>query len=230
MYESNLIINEIQADKLMALLLDKAVVGVKDQILESIARIEDGATRLTYYTSCFTDNYQDVCSKLKFEDARFAEGLYQLIRDRQIVYDLMSIYFKEIFKYKTYQQLEFIKEQLIQMGLNVSANSLTAESFTFGITSSVCLGLGFSPVVVGRVRALAGGVVGVAGLYGYVQQAAESADRLKLQSPIYYNALSLRKLDMMYFIVEPVFIKARAFQHQSFSDVQIVNIISNMMK
>ncbi|KNC90312.1 hypothetical protein [Trabulsiella odontotermitis] len=230
MYESDLIIKEMQADKLMALMLDKALAGVKDQILESAARMQDGATRLSYYASCFTDNYQDVCTKLKYEDKRFAEGLYQLIRDRRIVYDLMSEYFSQLFRHKTYEQLDFIKGQLLQLGTNISASSFTAESFTLGITSSVCLSLGFSPPVIGKVRALSSGAVGAAGLYGYVQQAAESADRLKRQSPLYYHALCLRKLDMMYFIVEPVFIKAHAFGHQHLSDSQIANIISNMMK
>ncbi|TKI04924.1 hypothetical protein [Martelella alba] len=228
MYYSDSIIREMQAEKLMALQLDKAVSGVGKQISETAARIKDGATRAIYYTSCFTDNYQDVCAKLKSEDVRFGEGLYQLFRDRRIVYDLIEVYFKDVLQHKTQQQLEFIKWRLWKLGLNISTSNLTADSLTLGITTTVCLSLGFSPLVVGRVRALAGGAVGVAGLYGYVQQAAESADRLKLWGPRYYHALYLRKLEMMYFIVEPIFVKARAFEHTYLSDDDIVNIISRM--
>ncbi|KFC00957.1 hypothetical protein GTGU_03613 [Trabulsiella guamensis ATCC 49490] len=230
MYYSDSIIREMQAEKLMALQLDKAVNDLGKQVLETAARIKDGATRAIYYTSCFTDNYQDVCSKLKSEDVRFGEGLYQLFRDRRIVYDLIEVYFKDVLQHKTQQQLEFIKWRLFKLGLNISTSSLTADSLTLGITTTVCLSLGFSPLVVGRVRALAGGAVGVAGLYGYVQQAAESADRLKLWEPGYYYALYLRKLEMMYFIVEPIFVKARAFENAYLSDDDIVNIISRMAK
>jgi len=228
MYYSDLIIREMQAEKLMALQLDKAVKGVGEQVVQTAARIKDGATRAIYYTSCFTDNYQDVCAKLKSEDVRFGEGLYQLFRDRRIVYDLIEAYFKGVLQHKTQQQLEFIKWRLLKLGLNISTSSLTADSLTLGITTTICLSLGFSPLVVGRVRALAGGAVGAAGLYGYVQQAAESADRLKLWGPGYYHALYLRKLEMMYFIVEPIFVKARVFEHTYLSDDDIVNIISRM--
>lgn len=71
MYHSDLIIKGIQADKLMALQLEKALAGVKDLALTQAGKIGDGATRLLYYTSCFTDNYQDVCARLKEEDIRF---------------------------------------------------------------------------------------------------------------------------------------------------------------
>ena len=109
MYYSDLIIREMQAEKLMALQLDKAIKGVGEQVVQTAARIKDGATRAIYYTSCFTDNYQDVCAKLKSEDVRFGEGLYQLFRDRRIVYDLIEAYFKGVLQHKTQQQLEFIK-------------------------------------------------------------------------------------------------------------------------
>lgn len=229
MYYSDSIIREMQAEKLMALQLDKAVSGVGEQVLETAARIKDGATRAIYYTSCFTDNYQDVCAKLKSEDVRFGEGLYQLFRDRRIVYDLIEVYFKDVLQHKTQQQLEFIKWRLLKLGLNISTSSLTADSLTLGITTTVCLSLGFSPLVVGRVRALAGSAVGAAGLYGYVQQASESADRLKLCGPGYYHALYLRKLEMMYFLVEPIFVKAQAFENNYLSDDDIVNITSRMV-
>lgn len=230
MYYSDSIIREMQAEKLMALQLDKAVEGVGEQILETAARIKDGATRAVYYTSCFTDNFQDVCAKLKSEDIRFGEGLYQLFRNRRIVYDLIDVYFREVFKHKTQQQLEFIKWRLLKLGIYISTSSLTADSLTLGVTTTVCLSVGFSPMVVGRIRALAGGAVGIAGLYGYVQQAAESANRLKLWGPEYYHALYLRKLDMMYFIVEPIFVKARVSEDTYLTDEDIVNMISRMVR
>lgn len=230
MYYSDSIIRKMQAEKLMALQLDKAVSGAGEQVLETAARIKDGATRAIYYASCFTNNYQDVCAKLKSEDVRFGEGLYQLFRERRIVYDLIDVYFREMFQHKTQQQLEFIKWRLFKLGINISTSSLTADSLTLGVTTTVCLSLGFSPMVVGRVRALAGGAVGAAGLYGYVQQAAESADRLKLWGPKYYHSLYLRKLEMMYFIVEPVFVKARVFEDTYLTDEAIVDIISRMVR
>jgi len=86
MYHSDLIIDGIQAEKLMALQLEKSLTGVKNQVIQQASTISDGATRLLYYTSCFTDNYQDVCAKLKEQDLHFLEGLVELVKSRNIIY------------------------------------------------------------------------------------------------------------------------------------------------
>ena len=57
------IINYLQANKILALKLDHAVSGVREQVSNQISTLTKGATRLVYYTSCFTDEYQDVCQK-----------------------------------------------------------------------------------------------------------------------------------------------------------------------
>jgi hypothetical protein len=71
MYYSKEIIERIGSDKDLALRLDRAVAGVKDGAIEYLNNLGDATTRLLYYTSCFTDNYQDVCKQLRSEDKRF---------------------------------------------------------------------------------------------------------------------------------------------------------------
>lgn len=230
MYQSDLIIDGIQADKLMALQLEKALSGVKDQALEQASKIGDGATRLMYYTSCFTDNYQDVCAKLKEEDLRFIEGVMQLIGDRNIIYRMIHIYFENIFKQKTNQQLEYIKWKLFKAGVNISASSMTSQAFVLGITTSVCLGVSFNTSVMKWASKSSSYGVIAAGLYGYVQQASESAERLKLINPDYYHLLFIYKLEMMYFLVEPAFMKAQSFRQRYPSDDDIINTIISMVK
>ena len=230
MYYSDFIITKIQAEKILALQLYKSLAGIRDEMLDAATRIQDGATRVIYYTSCFTDNYQDVCAKLKSEDSRFLTGLVQLVRNRRIIYDLIRIYFEEVFKNKTQQQVMAIGMALEKVGVTLSASTLTAKSLVVGLTTTVCLSAGVSPLIVARVRKLSGGAVFFTGAYGYVQQASESADRLKLLSPIYYYALYAQQLEMMYFLVEPVFTKAEAFVHRYMSDRNVVNTIQRMVR
>ncbi|XTZ38976.1 hypothetical protein ACQYRI_02675 [Salmonella enterica] len=230
MYYSDMIIKNMQADNILALKLDKALAGVKDEMLDSAKRIQDGATRAIYYTSCLTDNYQDVCEKLKSEDSRVLMGIAYLVRTRRLVYDLIRIYYEEIFKNKTQQQVIAIGQILEKLGVSVSASTLTAKSFVAGLTTTICLSAGFSPLIVARVRKVSGGAVFLAGAYGYVQEAAESTDRLKLLSPMYYNALYMQQLEMMYFLIEPVSTKVNAFPHHYMSDNNIVNIIIRMVR
>lgn len=109
MYYSNEVISYLQANKILALKLDHALTGVGKAVSNQIETIGAGATRALYYTSCFTDEYQDVCQKQKTEDIRFKSGVIYLLRHGNIAYDMLKIYFEEIFKYKTPDQLERIK-------------------------------------------------------------------------------------------------------------------------
>lgn len=230
MYYSNAIIDKIASDKNLAMKLDSAVSGVKNQIVEQASRIQDGATRVAYYTSCFTENYQDVCSKLKSEDVRFFEALNQLFKGRKIISDLINVYVELILKNKTYQQLEHIKRLLMKMDVNIITSSLTTQSFTLGVTMAICLGSNISSNIVAKISKVSGVAVAGLGLYGYIQEAAESAERLQVMHPIYYNALYMRKLEMMYFLVEPVFLNAHVYTETIFSDNEIANTIARMVR
>ncbi|BDH47264.1 hypothetical protein TUM12370_33080 [Salmonella enterica subsp. enterica serovar Choleraesuis] len=230
MYYSDLIVRESQADKILALQLDKSLAGVRGEVLDIAARIKDGAVRAIYYASCFTDNYQDVCTMLKSEGNRFLLGLVQLILHRRIVYDLIRIYYEEVFKNKTQQQILAIGRALEKLGVNVSASTLTVKSFVAGLTATICLSTGFSSLVVARVRKLSGMGVFLASSYGYVKIASESVGRLKLLSPAYYHALYMQDLEMMYFLVEPIFMKVGAFGNRYMSDDDLISTIWEMAK
>lgn len=230
MYYSEGIMSKMASDKILALKLESALTGVKEQVIEQASRIQDGAIRMAYYTSCFTDNYQDVCTKLKAEDVRFFEGLYQLFKDRKIISQLILIYVELLLKNKSQQQLESIKQFLIRMNVNISISSLTTQSFALAVTMSICLGSNMSTGIVSKtanVSSLAGMALGG---YGYIQQAADSAERLLTMSPAYYTALYMRKLEMMYFLVEPIFIKARLFNSNILSEHDIANAIASLVR
>lgn len=230
MYYSEAIMSKMASDKILSLKLESALSGVKEQVFEQANRIQDGATRMVYYTSCFTDNYQDVCTKLKEEDVRFFEGLYQLFKDRKIISELILIYVELLLKNKNQQQLESIKNFLTRMNVNISVSSLSTQSFALAVTMSICLGSNMSAGIVRKV----GNVSGLAGMalgsYGYIQQAADSAERLLAMSPAYHLALYMRKLEMMYFLVEPMFIKARVFISNIHSENDIANAIASLVR
>lgn len=230
MYYSDAIVSKMLNDNALAKKLDSAFVGVKEQVIEQAARIQDGATRMAYYISCFTDNYQDVCSKLKKEDVRFFEALYHLVKYRRMISELIHIYVELILKNKTPQQMEYIKRSLMRMNVNISTSSLTTQSFAMGVTMVICLGSNVSTGIVGKVSKVSGLSVAALNLYGYIQEAAESAERLQIMHPEYYQALYIRKVEMMYFLVEPVFLKANFFMKNLSSDDDIANVIFRMAR
>ncbi|MGB8667602.1 MAG: hypothetical protein WCD24_23095, partial [Serratia inhibens] len=63
-----LIAKKLQADDYLANLLEKSISETGKQALIQAGHITDGFTRLTWYLSCFFDNYQDVCKRLEKED------------------------------------------------------------------------------------------------------------------------------------------------------------------
>ena len=89
MYYSNVVISYLQANKILAMKLDRAVSGIEQRVSGQVKTIGAGVTRILYYTSCFTDEYQDVCKKQKNEDVRFAKGIYHLLQRNDIVYEML---------------------------------------------------------------------------------------------------------------------------------------------
>lgn len=100
MYYRDEIINYLQTNNILASKLDRALTGVMDLVSDQIDTISAGAKRAIYYTSCFTQEYQDVCKKQLNEDVRFTKGLYHFLQRKDIVYEILHIYFEEIFKKK----------------------------------------------------------------------------------------------------------------------------------
>lgn len=229
MYYNNEVTSYLQSNNILALKLDHALTGVRTMVSNQIEIIGAGAQRAIYYTSCFTDNYQDVCRKQKTEDIRFRNSVIYLLHHGNVAYDMLKIYFNEIIKYKTTDQLEHIIQILMALNVHIAASSLTNTGFALAVASAVDIGMNLSL----EMSALAGrwtsGGIAVIGMYGAVQKAAESAQRLKFLSPPYYAALYARELEMMYFLIEPLFERANAFQ-QSTSDQDIADIITRMIR
>lgn len=230
MYYSNEVISYLQANKILALKLDHALTGTVKAVSNQIETIGAGATRTLYYTSCFTDEYQDVCQRQKNEDIRFKNAVIYLLRHGSIAYDMLEIYFEEIFKYKTADQLEHIKQMLMAVNVHIAASSLTNVGFALATASLVAVGMNLSLDLSSLAGRRAGGVIGIIGIYGVVQIAADSAHRLHIAYPVYYSALYAQGLEMMYFLIEPLFERAEAFKAKWLSDGEIADIIIRMIR
>ncbi len=82
--------------------------------------------------------------KQKNEDVRFAKGIYHLLQRKNIVYEILKIYFEEIFKHKTTEQLEHIKRILMAVNIHIAADSLTKSGFVLATATCVSVGMKLS--------------------------------------------------------------------------------------
>lgn len=230
MYNNDKIISHLQTNKILALKLDHAVSDIGAQVASQVQTLGKGATRLLYYTSCFTDEYNDICQQQKTEDIRFAKGVYHILRREDIVCEMLNIYFSEIFRHRTSDQIDHIKQIVMTVNIHISASSLTNSGFALAVASSVAIGMSLSLEISALAGSWASRGIASIGIYGIVQKAADSAHRLQFMSPIYYAELYAQELEMMYFLIEPLFERAKAFNTQWISNVEIADIITKMIR
>lgn len=234
MYYSKEIIERIGSDKDLALRLDRAVAGVKDGAIEYLNNLGDATTRLLYYTSCFTDNYQDVCKKLGSEDLRFLAGVAELVKHRDVIFRMVRIYIETMLHNRSIIQIKIILEKLIPFTTNYSVKQVSKNGLIYAVTSYICYGNKMNAAVksafMRKVGLSTGGVITVLNLYAIVQHAADSANTLKKFQPLFYHALYVEKLEMMYFLIEPVIMKAGYLNLNTASDSEIADALNRMMR
>ncbi len=234
MFYNKTIMNQIGTDEHLAARLDKAFAGVKDNFMESLNSMGDGAKRIAYYTSCLTDNYHDVCTKLTQEDTRFVLGLYHLVKDTDVVFHLILIYIKVLLKKRNKQQKKSILERVVPIASNYSAGQASDTVLMYTITKSICLSystnVGLESALGKVISSRAASVSSILSLAGTMQHAADSAENLKKMCPQFYHALYIETLEMMYFLVEPIIMKKGYFNIDTASDAKIAMVIRGMFK
>ena len=126
------------------------------------------------------------------------------------------LYYTSCFTDEDYSpaDLSAIQHALMRANVYISTSTLTSYSFSAGVASTVCLFVTLPPSGLKIVSGLTGAAIGGLGLYGVVQKAADSAHRLQVMHPAYYQALYLRELEMMYVLVEPAFARAGVLTQQ----------------
>lgn len=233
MYYSNFIIKKIGTDKELALRLDKAMAGVKDGFIDYVDNISDAATRLLYYSSCLTENYHDVCVRLRDEDVRFVLGLGQLVKHRDLIFRMITLYIETILKNKNETEKKTLLEKLTPVTKNLAIKNVSKSALIYSVVSYICYGNKMSASVEAAFVKKLGGRVGIPitalNLYGIVHKASESANRLKNFMPQFYHALYVETLEMMYFLIEPIIMKAGYLNISTATDNEITHALKRIM-
>lgn len=230
MQHNNQIISYLQANDILAKKLDHAFHGVSNAVSHQIETVGAGLQRALFYTSCFTTEYQTVCQQQRSEDARFAIGAIKILGQADIVKEMLKIYFEEIFRYKTNSQLDYIKKSLMALNVHIAASHLTQYGFVLVVAAVVAAGMKFSLNMSALVGARTGSITAALGVYGVIQKAADCASKLHFSLPAYYAALYSCELEMMYFLIDPLFERSGALKGGQVSDKDIINIIVNMIR
>lgn len=232
MYYSKSIIEKIGSDKDLAVRLDRAVAGVRDGAVEYLNNLGDATTRLLYYTSCFTDNYFDVCKQLASEDKRFMFGVVELVKHRDLIFRMVTIFIETMLKNKNEVAKKSILEKVIPITTNYSVKQVSKFGLIYAVAKYICYSNQMNAAVQSALMKKVAGRTGSAFLalnaYAMVQRAADSANNLKKFLPLFYHALYIEKIEMMYFLIEPVIMKAGYLNIYTASDHDITNAFIKM--
>lgn len=233
MYYSDFIIKKIGTDKELALRLDKAMAGVKDGFIDYVDNISDAATRLLYYSSCLTENYHDVCVRLRDEDVRFVLGLGQLVKHRDLIFRMITLYIETILKNKNETEKKTLLKKLTPVTKNLAIKNVSKSALIYSVVSYICYGNKMSASVEAAFVKKLGGRVGIPitalNLYGIVHKASESANRLENFMPQFYHALYVETLEMMYFLIEPIIMKAGYLNISTATDNEITHALKRII-
>ena len=225
-----IILKQLEAEKYLAVLLEKSINEAGREALKQVQLITTGFKRLTWYSSCLFDNYQDVCSKLKNEDLRFLKALVQLAKRHDVIGDMIEIFVNDFVSGLSDESINTIERIIAKSGAHFSSTSVTNRSFGYAISSAICFSIEMKFSIESTLSKYSIRGAAVFGAYGYVQFAAEAAERLKKLSLTSYYALYTIELEMLYFIIEPIVNSLDVRFKHMLTDEEIANTLLSLLR
>ena len=132
--------------------------------------------------------------------------------------EMLRIYFEESIPIQNVRSTRAHQTTVMAVNIHIAASSLTNTGFALATASFVAAGMNLSL----ELNSLAGRRAGRCcwGYWFYMAlcRKRQIVRRLHITCPAYYSALYAQELEMMYFLIEPLFERAEAFNAQWVSD------------
>ncbi|MGL5311480.1 MAG: hypothetical protein ACRDAL_12945, partial [Plesiomonas shigelloides] len=195
---------------------------------DTVNTIGEGMKRLTWRTSYFFDGYQDVNQQINTEDYRFLLGIKQAIKNKDIIMLMIKAYVELLLDNSDGKRLERISKKVFHLSSLVSSVQLTQKSIVFAIQSQIIMALFKNDITRRRIATVNNVTLTAIRLYGYIEEAAISADNLKRNSPKYYYSLYNMEIEMLYFVIKPVLSQVVSAVEHKLSDDEIVEVLNKI--
>ncbi|NIF21197.1 hypothetical protein [Candidatus Pantoea multigeneris] len=197
---------KLDGERHLAMSLEGGVRNLPQEVNNALKNLAGGFERLSWYSSCFTSKYQEVCEELKHEDTRMVSSLKELIGRSNVILDMIALYIECVLQDNTKKTVEDSKSVII-MGTNLAKKIAVGSTVNAGIAYIMAREITRNTKIDLRMRKVlnqrAENFFSFMAVYGYVHKAALSARRLKVLYPFYYEVLYSFNLEMLYFFIEP---------------------------
>ncbi|HFN3823956.1 TPA: hypothetical protein ACHFP2_000465 [Enterobacter hormaechei] len=202
---------KFQSDRHLALTMQNAIGGILRSAKGVASDIYSGIERVSWYSSCFIPQYNDVCQELKAEEIRTLYSIESIFKHADVIAHIFYLYLKTICDDIEDGNAEGSARKLIKRIAEFSShmNVAGATRYAFATAASVALSHSslISEIVVERLSAKLPQGVFALQFYGIQQKCALAARHLKAINPDYYWILYQAKLEMLYYFCEPILSK-----------------------
>ncbi|TQI81410.1 hypothetical protein FHU10_3670 [Serratia fonticola] len=217
-----------ESDHTLALTLDNSVRAIGEIAEDTFNTIGEGVKRLTWRTSYFFDGYQDVNQQINTEDYRFLLAMKQVVKNKNIIFLMIEVYIRLLLKDSDDKKIERIARKTLRLSSTISSIQLTQKAIIFAIQQQIVITLFKNEVARKRIAATSNITLTILKLYGYIEEAAISANGLKRESPDYYRALYSLEIEMLYFIIKPILNHVVSAIGKKLSENEIVEILNKL--
>ncbi|NHB94000.1 hypothetical protein [Photorhabdus cinerea] len=220
---------KLEADRILALRLEKAVDGVREVAEDTVNTMEDGFDRFVRRGSYFFDGYRDINDKINSEDERFISAVWSMVKGRNVIKEITKVFSEELLKNQGDEDKERIYIKLVEKSLNFSSTFVASRTAKNSIATAVAeviyQSLIMNVIIREGIRRYGNVILTAFQSYGLFEKAAVSADKLKREHPYFYWVLYSKRLEMLYFLVEPGLSKGVGLIGTKSSEDDIVSTI-----
>lgn len=219
----------MDANRKISLSLEKGLENIHRNGKEVLSIIYSGAERMSWYSSCFFETYQDVCQELKEEDKRMIAAINEVFARKDVIFNMVEMYIEYILDNFNDSVRKSIATQIACL-LAKNRVGFTKSSMSYLIAKSISDSMNFTTKIRAAIGKTSNVILTLLDFYSYVQKAALSARRLKVLNPSFYKILYMNNLEMLYFIIEPVLQKNIGHLNTMLSERDAITIIRDMIK
>ncbi|MCE0827788.1 hypothetical protein [Buttiauxella ferragutiae] len=220
----------MEAERKIALSLEKGIKLFQENSKEVMSSIYSGVERATWYSACFFDEYQDVCQELREEDKRMIAAINEVFKRNDVILDMIELYVKYVLDNFNENSRTNIITQITGYLAKNRVRFVTKSTISYVIAKSISESIGFTAKIRTAIAKLSNVTLTLLGFYSYVQKAALSARRLKLLNPPFYQILHNENIEMLYFIIEPVLQKNIGYLNTTLSERDAITILRDIVK
>lgn len=230
MNSSEYLRSRMEMERQIALSLDQGFALFQQNGKKVLSNIYSGAERASWYTSCFFDDYQDICQELKEEDKRMIAAIKEIYNRKDIIFDMIEMYVNYILENFSESQRKSIAAQITGFLANNRTKFVTKSGVSYLVAKSISESMNFTPKMRAAIGKTSNIILTLLDFYSYVQKAALSARQLKSINPGFYYTLYTNNVEMLYFIIDPVLYKNIDRKNNVINERSAVDILREITK